>query len=68
MEFDKILKKILKEQGLNRRQGAKICDIYEQQFGAYVSGKNIPSFNTGVEIIEKLNWRLIPSPLTNLED
>lgn len=61
MKFDILLKKILKEQGLNRRQASKICDIYPQQFGYYVSGKNIPSYNTAIEIVEKLNWRLIPT-------
>jgi hypothetical protein len=61
MEFHVLLKRILKEQKLNRVQASKICDIYPQQFGSYVSGKNIPSYKTALEIIEKLNWRLIPT-------
>jgi len=61
MEFQELLKRIMKEQSLNKRQVAKKCNLYEQQIGQYLLGKNIPNFNTAVKIIHTLDWTLIPT-------
>ena len=67
MVFAEILKRIMKEQSLNKRQVAKKCDLYEQQVGQYLLGNNIPKFDTAIKIIETLNWKLIPT-FKNNED
>ena len=62
MDFKEVIKVILREQGLNKAQASEILGIAPQQFGQYVNGQNVPRFDKGMEIINKLNWRMIPSP------
>jgi transcriptional regulator with XRE-family HTH domain len=59
MKFNKILKQALKSKGLNQKQGAKICDVYPQQFNSYAKGINSPSFDKGVEMLKALDHNVI---------
>lgn len=61
MEFKDLLKRIMKEQGLNQRKSAELCGLSPVQFGWYVNGKTVPKFDNAVKIIEALNWKLIPT-------
>lgn len=61
MEFKDLLKRIMKEQGLNQRECAERCGLSPVQFGWYVNGKTIPKFDNAIKIIESLNWKLIPT-------
>ena len=61
MEFTEILKRAMKEQGLNNREASRRCGIHENQFGKYVNGETEPKFCTALKILHALNWQLIPA-------
>jgi transcriptional regulator with XRE-family HTH domain len=66
--FSTYIKQVLKEQQISQRKASEICGIAPQQFGNYVSGKNIPSFQTALDIIDKLNWKILVFPKLNNND
>ena len=62
MKFHTLLQKILNERQIKPSEGARLCGMKPQQFGQYLNGNNEPGFNKGQEMIEALNWKLIPTP------
>lgn len=60
--FSKQIKKILSENNINQKKASEIIGITPQQFGEYVRGKNVPSYDLACGIIDKLNWHIVVYP------
>ena len=46
---------MLSQKKMSRAEASRLCGIKPQQFGKYVTGENVPSFDKGIEILELAN-------------
>lgn len=59
MEFKTALNYALKSGQFKKSEAADIVGISPQQFGCYTSGINVPSFNKGVDMLKKLDMKVV---------
>ena len=58
MNFSELLTSVMAREGLTQKDVAELCHLSQSSVCRYVSGVTVPSFDTAVQILEKLGYSL----------